>query len=108
MDSKEKLKFFTYFPFYRIKQKDVISNRTLRPSLVYVVQGQLIAKSKEEQRIIESGCMYNIEGFIFSQSSPENVYCLSSEATVIVIDRTILENSFNYETYRALMKILMN
>lgn len=47
MDSKEKSKFFSYFPIYRIKQKDLLSNQTLKPSLIYVIQGQLIAKNKQ-------------------------------------------------------------
>lgn len=96
MDSKEKIKFFTYFPIYRIKQKDMIANQTLRSSLIYVIQGQIIAKTKQEQSIIESGSMHNIEGFIYSQNSTENVYCLSNDATVIVVDKQILQNSFKF------------
>jgi hypothetical protein len=52
MDAKEKAKFTSYFPFYRIKQKDLISNQSLKPAVIYLVQGQLIAKNKQEQRII--------------------------------------------------------
>ena len=78
MDVKEKNKFFAYFPFYKLKQKDVVANSTSKPSLLYLVQGQLIAKVKQNSKIIESGNLYNTEGFIFNQNSGENVYCLSS------------------------------
>jgi hypothetical protein len=107
MDAKEKARFITAFAFYRIKQKDVVSNQTLKPAILYVVQGQLIAKNRQEQRVIESGAIYNLEGFIFNQGSPDNIYCLSTEATVLVVDRSLLENSFKFETYRALMKVLL-
>lgn len=78
MDVKEKNKFFAYFPFMKLKQKDIVANSTSKPSLVYLVQGQLVAKVKQDSRVIESGNLYNTEGFIFNQNSGENVYCLSS------------------------------
>ena len=78
MDLTEKNKFFAYFPFYKLKQKDLVTNITSKPSLFYLVQGQLVAKVKQDSRVIESGSLYNTEGFIFNQNSGENVYCLSS------------------------------
>lgn len=52
MDAKEKSKFFAYFPFYKLKQKDIVANTTSRPSLFYLVQGQLVAKVKQDSRVI--------------------------------------------------------
>jgi hypothetical protein len=53
-------------------------NSHLKASLIYVVNGQIIAKNKKEQKIIESGHMYNMEGFMLKEQINENVYCLSS------------------------------
>jgi hypothetical protein len=52
MDTKDKAKFLKYFPFLRVNQKDQIINNTSKPYLLYVLQGQLIAKSKPESKII--------------------------------------------------------
>lgn len=46
----------------------MIANNTSRPCLIYVLQGQLIIKNKQQQQILESGSMYNVEGFIYNQS----------------------------------------
>jgi len=46
MDIKDKIKFLRYFPFLRVNQKDVIANSTSKPYLLYIIQGQLIAKTK--------------------------------------------------------------
>lgn len=46
MDSKEKAKFHSYFPYYKIKQKDMVANNTSKPYLIILWDGQLIAKNK--------------------------------------------------------------
>jgi hypothetical protein len=46
MDAKEKLKFQNYFPYYKIKQKDIVANNTSRPYLILLLEGQLIVKNK--------------------------------------------------------------
>jgi hypothetical protein len=38
--------------------------------------------------------MHNVEGFIFNQTSVENVYCLSNEAIVTIIDKSTLVRMF--------------
>ena len=38
--------------------------------------------------------MFNMEGFILKEHVNENVYCLSSEAIVLVISKELLENNF--------------
>ena len=60
MDLREKMKFTTYFPFYKIKQKELIMNSQMKPSLLYVVNGEVIAKNKMEQTIIKGGQMFNL------------------------------------------------
>jgi hypothetical protein len=57
--------------------------------------------------VVESGTVYNLEGFIFGQNSQENVYCLSNEAILLPIDKALMENSFKLETLRALMRLLL-
>ena len=38
--------------------------------------------------------MYNQEGYIFNQIPIENLYCLSNEAIVSIIDKNIFLQSF--------------
>ena len=71
------------------------------------MQGQAIAKTKQDQKMIESGKFYNIENFIFEQSCQENVYCLSSEAVILIIDKEILQNNFKSQTFKLLLAILI-
>jgi len=54
------VKFGSFFPFYAVKQKELIANSTLKPYLLYVIQGNVTAKIKQEQKIIEAGKFYNI------------------------------------------------
>ena len=41
-----------YFPYYVGKQKDILMNSYIKPSLLYVVNGQVISKNKGEQKVI--------------------------------------------------------
>jgi hypothetical protein len=38
--------------------------------------------------------MHNLENFIFDQTSQENVYCFSTEAVILLIDKQILKKNF--------------
>lgn len=46
LDHKEKSKFTTYFPFYAVKQKDLLMTASLKPSFLYIVSGQAVARNK--------------------------------------------------------------
>ena len=107
MDLREKMKFTSYFPFYKIKQKELIMNSQMKPSLLYVVNGEVIAKNKMEQTIIKGGQMFNLEGFLLNQSIKENIYCLSSEANILIIEKRLLQQNFKIETFNDVMKIVL-
>ena len=47
----------------------MVMNGSLRASLLYVVHGQVVAKSKMEQNIIEAGKMFNTEGFLLKEQT---------------------------------------
>ena len=68
LDLRDKRLFSAYFPYYSIRQKDLIMNSTSQPCLVYVIQGQLVAKKSGSQSIIDAGAMYNQEGFLFNST----------------------------------------
>ena len=51
--------------------------------------------------------MINMEGFILKEQLYGNVYCLSSEAIVLVISKEILENNFKNETFNFVINIVM-
>lgn len=79
-----------------------------KPHLLYVVHGQLIAKNKQESTIIKSGSLYNAEGVVMNSAGQDNVYCLSSEAYIMLIDKNILQNSFKPETFKLFLKIVLS
>jgi hypothetical protein len=60
-----------------------------------ILSGQLIAKRKQSQsEILEAGSLYNIFPFLLDTTHQENVYCLSSEAIVLIINKNVLKNTF--------------
>lgn len=67
LDLREKMKFTSYFPFYKLKQKELIMNSYMRPSLLYVINGEVVAKNKMEKTIIKGGQMFNLEGFLLNE-----------------------------------------
>ena len=48
-----------------------------------------------------------MEGFILKEQLYGNVYCLSSEATVLVVSKEILENNFKNETFNFVNNIVI-
>lgn len=50
MDAKEKVKFHNYFPYYKLKQKDLIANSTSKTYLILLWEGQLISKNKHDNK----------------------------------------------------------
>lgn len=107
LDFKEKFKFTSYFPFYSVKQKDILVNNHSKGYLLYVVHGQAIAKNKQKSTIIEGGQLYNTEGFLLDESPQENVYCLSSEAEIILIRKSLIEQNFKPDTFKGVTKIVL-
>ena len=76
--------------------------------LLYVIRGQLIAKSKQKSKIIETGQIYQPETFLLNEQSENNVYCLSTDADILLVSRTVLQNNFKTETFKSLLKIALN
>ena len=48
-----------------------------------------------------------MEGFVLKEQLNGNVYCLSSEAIVLVINKEIFENNFKNETFNFVINIVM-
>ena len=52
--------------------------------------------------------MFNQEGFIFNQIPSDNVYCLSSDAIVTIVDKHVFIQSFKTQTFKAFSKIVLS
>ena len=51
--------------------------------------------------------MFNLEGFLLNQSIKENIYCLSAEANILIMEKRLLEQNFKIETFNDVMKIVL-
>jgi len=85
----------------------MLMNSFLKPSLLYVVNGQTVAKNKGEQKLIEGGRFYNSEGWLLNEKIKENVYCLSSEVIFVLIDKQMLQENFKATTFNNIMKLAL-
>ena len=71
-----------------------------------VLRGELIIKGNEK-KFIKPGDIYNAEGFLLNYSKNENIYCLSDEAILMLIDRNFFLKKMKSQTVFAFMNFLM-
>ena len=63
-----------------------------------VLKGELIVKGSEKKSL-RTGDIYNREGFLLNYTTNEKIYCLSEEATILLINRKQFLNKVKSQTF---------